>query len=290
MLPEYEMLMPETLPEALGALQAHAPDVAPVAGGTNLIADMRCRRHSPAVVVDVARLESLRGIREEDGVLVLGAGTTLTEVLRSPLVAEHAPVLTQAAALFANPLIRNRATVGGNLADASPAADTAPPLLVLDAEVELQSAEGTRRIPLETFFVHVRRTVRRPDELLTALHFPVPGARSGMAFHKVGLRKADAISVLSVAVRVDLDGEGRCEAARIALGAVAPRPLRVPEAEALLQGERPSEALIAEAAQLAMRACSPIDDLRGPADYRRRVVGALVRRLLVLAVEQAGKE
>lgn len=280
MLPKFEMLMPETLPEALEALQANAPAAAPVAGGTNLIPDLRSRRHTPALVVNVACLDEMQGIREENGSLVLGGCVTLAEVLRSPLVAEHAPVLREAAALFANPLIRNRATVGGNLADASPAADTAPPLLVLDAEVELQNAAGARVVPLDDFFVHVRRTVREPGELLTTVRFPKLGPESGTAFHKVGLRKADAISVLSVAVRVDRDEAGACTAARIALGAVAPRPLRARAAESLLEGEALTEELVAEAARLAGEASQPIDDIRGPADYRRRVVEALVRRLL----------
>lgn len=280
MLPEFDFLQPKTLPDALSVLAG--ADVMPIAGGTNVIADLRAGKHEPVVLVDLSRLAELRGVRRENGHLVVGGGTTITELLRDPLIAQHAPALAQAAQVFANPLIRNRATVGGNLVDASPAADTAPPLLALGAEVELASAAGTRRVPLADFLVGVRRTLRRPDELLTAVIWPIPGERSASAFRKLGLRKADAISVLSAAVAVTFDGAGRCACARIALGAVAPRPLRAAAAEAVLAGEKLTPAVIGEAARLAGEAASPISDIRGSAAYRRQVAEVVVRRLLEL--------
>ncbi len=280
MLPEFDLLRPTTLPEALEMLTGAG--AMPIAGGTNVIADLRAGKHEPTALVDLSRLAELRGVRRENGHIVIGGGTTITELLRDPLVAEHAPALAQAAQVFASPLIRNRATVGGNLVDASPAADTAPPLLALDAEVELTSAAGTRRVPLADFLVGVRRTLRRPDELLTAVRFPAAtdDGRRMTAFHKVGLRKADAISVLSAAVAVAFDDAGRCASARIALGAVAPRPLRATVAEAVLAGEKLTPAIIAEAARLASEAASPISDIRGSAAYRRQVTEVMVRRLL----------
>jgi len=153
-------------------------------------------------------------------------------------------------------------------------------LLVLGAEVELVSRQGTRRVPLEDFFVHVRKTVRRPQELLAAIRWPVPTDRSASAFRKLALRKADAISVLNAAVNVERDGAGRCRQARIALGAVAPTPIRAHEAEEALRGQQLTPATIAEAARLAAEATQPIDDIRGSAAYRKRVVEVLVRRLL----------
>lgn len=280
MLPEFDLLRPATLPEALDMLIGTG--AMPIAGGTNVIADLRAGKHEPAALVDLSRLAELRGIRRENGCVVVGGGTTISELLRDPLIAEHAAALTQAAAIFANPLIRNRATVGGNLADASPAADTAPPLLALDAEVELASAAGARRVPLADFLVGVRRTLRRADELITAVRFPAAtnDGRRTTAFHKVGLRKADAISVLSAAVALTFDGAGRCAAARIALGALAPRPLRAAAAEAILAGEKLTPAVIAEAARLAAETASPISDIRGSAAYRRQVTAVVVRRLL----------
>ena len=256
----------------------------PVAGGTNVLVDLRAGKHQPRALVDIARLPGLRGIQRANGHLVIGGGTTISDLLNDPLIAEHAPALKEAAAVFANPLIRNRATVGGNLADASPAADTAPPLLALDAEVELASQGETRRVPLADFLVGVRKTLRRHDELLVAVRFPVPPAGSANHFQKVGLRKADAISVLSAAVAVTCDAAGRCTAARIALGALAPRPLRATAAESLLVGQRLTPAAIAEAARLAGEAARPIDDIRGSADYRRQVTEVIVRRLLEKAL------
>ena len=280
MLPEFIAVQPTALPEALELLVDDG--VLPIAGGTNVVADLRAGKHHPRTLLDLTRVPELRCIYADGDRVVVGGGTTISDLLRDPLVFEHAAALAQAAAVFANPLIRNRATVGGNLADASPAADTAPPLLALDAEVELASAHGTRRLPLADFLVGVRRTLRRPDELITAVRFPVTtnDERRTTAFHKIGLRKADAISVLSAAVAVTCDGAGRCTSARIALGAVAPRPLRATAAEAVLTGEKLTPAIIAESARLASEAASPISDIRGSAAYRRQVTEVVVRRLL----------
>jgi len=278
MLPEFDLLRPKTVSEALGML---AEDVAMlIAGGTNVLVDLRAGKYQPKALIDIARLSGLRGIRRDNGHLLIGGGTTISDLLIDPLIAQHATALKEAASVFANPLIRNRATVGGNLADASPAADTAPPLLALDAEVELATLDGTRRVPLVDFLVGVRKTLRRPDELLIAVRFPLSSSGTVSHFQKVGLRRADAISVLSAAVAVTCDAEGRCTAARIALGALAPRPLRATAAETLLIGQKLTPAAIAEAARLAGEAARPINDIRGSADYRRQVTEVIVRRLL----------
>jgi CO/xanthine dehydrogenase FAD-binding subunit len=273
------------MPEALAFLAEYGADALPIAGGTNVVVDLRAGKHEPRTLMDITRLPGLRCVQRDNGHLVIGGGTTISDLLFDPLIAQHAAALREAAAVFANPLIRNRATVGGNLADASPAADTAPPLLALDAEVELASQGGIRRVPLADFLVGVRKTLRRPDELLTAVRFPVPPA-SGSASHfqKVGLRKADAISVLSAAVAVTCDAAGRCTAARIALGALAPRPMRATAAETVLVGEKLTPAAIAEAARLAGEAVRPINDIRGSADYRRQVTEVIVQRLLMQVV------
>jgi carbon-monoxide dehydrogenase medium subunit len=297
MLPEFELLLPRSLAEALDMLAEAGPEARPVAGGTNLIVDLRAGRHAPPVLVDVSRLEELRGIRRENGQVVVGGATSLADVLASPLIAQYGRPLHEAARVFANPLVRNRATVGGNLADASPAADTAPALLALGAMVELVSLRGTRCLPLEEFFTGVRQTRMWPGELLTAIRWPVParfageagaeagaearpGPRSAGGFYKIGLRKADAVAVLSAAVQVEFDRSGRCAGARIALGAVAPTPRRVPEAENMLVGQVLARELLAEAAAKCADAASPIDDVRGSAAYRRRVTAVIVRRLL----------
>jgi CO/xanthine dehydrogenase FAD-binding subunit len=280
MLPEFDLLMPEALPNALNLLVEGAPDTTPLAGGTNLIPDMLVGGGRPRVLMSIAGLNELRGIRRDDGHLAVGGGVTISELLDDPLIARHAPLLRDAAAVFANPLVRNRATVGGNLVNASPAADTATPLLALGAEVELDSVEGSRYVPLEEFFVGVGKTVREPQELLVSVRCPVPSAGSVGAFRKLALRKAGAISVVSVAVMVSSNGDGHCERVRIALGAVAETPVRARMAEDLLCGQSLTPESIAQAARLSAEATSCIDDIRGSASYRERVVGVLVGRLL----------
>ncbi len=281
MLPEFDMYVPKTMSEALGQLAGGEAE--PVGGGTNVVVDLRSRRHVPKALIDLSRLSELKGIRREDGYVVAGGGVTVAELLASPLVRKCAPPLIEAARLFANPLVRNRATLAGNLADGSPAADMAPPLLALDAEVELVSLHDCRRVPLAEFFSGVRRTVRRADELLSAVRWPAPGPAARFGYTKLGLRQADAISVISVAVRLETGADGTCRTARIAMGAVAPTPLRALAAEASLAGKLLDSETIAEAARLAGEATQPISDLRATASYRRRVAEVLVRRLLIEA-------
>jgi len=282
MLPNIELLTPQTLPEALEILAAAASDVMPLAGGTNLIVDMRSGYTRPSVVVNISKLKELRGIRRENGHLVVGGGETVAELLESPLIAQFAPMMVEAAAAFANPLIRNRATVGGNLVNAAPCADTAPPLLALNAEVVLTSKDGVRHVPIEEFLVDAFKTVRRPQELLTAVRWPVSPPHSAGAFQKMGLRKVTCMAKVDVAVMVESDGDGRCQEARIALGAVAPKHFRVHAAEELLRGQPLTADRIAEAARVTAEAARP----RSGSEYKRGVVEALTRRLLTRVVDE----
>lgn len=286
-LPAFELVQPRSLRDAIDAL-ATAPGMEPIAGGTSLLVDLRGARVKAETLLDLGRIDELRGITTDSHELVIGAMATIADVLKNPAVAEHAPLLVEACRLFASPLVRNRATIGGNLAYASPAADAAPPLLALDAVVELRSVRGRRQVTLAEFFKGVRKTARKPDELLVGIHIPraVPGTLS--AYRKLGLRKADSISVASVATRVVVDMAGRCQAARIALGAVAPVPLRVAKAEAALTRHGLTVEAAADAAKLAAEATSPIDDVRGTAAYRRRVTETLVKRVLLELVEKGG--
>lgn len=279
MLPEFELLMPGTLSEALEMLAEGDGSVKPIAGGTNVIVELRDGRRY-GTLMDVSRLAELRGIRRENGHMVIGGGTTMTELLADPLIAEHGLPLREAAATLGSPLVRNRATVAGNLADASPAADSAPPLLVLGADVVLMSRTVTRRVPLDQFFVGPNETLIRPQELLVAIRWPVPPPDSRGTFHKIGLRQALACSVITVAVAVEGDENGDCQEARIALGSVAPTPMRARAAEEVLRGQRLTEERIAEAARLAAAATRPINDVRSTAAYRRRMAEVLVGRLL----------
>ena len=280
MLPEFDLRVPQTLPEALALLAKAAPDVLPVAGGTDVIVGLRATRRAPSQLISLGKLVELVGVRLIDNHIVVGARATIADLLSAPIIQEHGGSLTAAASQFANPLIRNRATVGGNLAAGSPAADMAPPLMVLEADVALRSLSGSRWIPLDEFFTGVHQTERRPDELITAIRWSGPPTGARFAYYKLGLRKADAVSVISVAVGVVVGSDGVCSDARIALGAVAPRPIRAKEAEACLRGKPLTVEGVAQAARLSGEAASPIDDIRGSAAYRRRTVETLVRRLL----------
>jgi carbon-monoxide dehydrogenase medium subunit len=282
---EVTFFRPETLQEALKLLAQRTPDGKPLAGGTNIVVEMRDGHHANKSLVDLSRVRELHGIQRQNGYIVIGGGTTITELLEHPLVGVHGSPLKESAAVFANPLIRNRATVAGNLVDASPAADTAPPLLALGAEVQLVCETSTRWMSLEDFIVGVRKTQLKPDELMLAVRWPVPGPRSAGAYYKLGLRKADAISVISAAAMLECDEEKRCTLARIALGAVAPRPIRTHAAEDFLQGKKLTEETILEAARLSAEAARPINDIRGSAAYRKRVTEVTVKRLLTRSAE-----
>jgi CO/xanthine dehydrogenase FAD-binding subunit len=282
---EIELYRPQNLTEALTLLGQHGPHGKPLAGGTNLVVELRDGRHNCKSLIDLSCLKELRGINLQDRYVVIGGGTTITDLIDHPLICTHANILKEAAQLFASPLVRNRATVAGNLVDASPAADTAPPLLALNAEVQLMSLVASRWIRLEDFITGVRTTLLQPSELMFAIRWLVPSARSAGAYAKVGLRKADTISVISAAVMLQLDDNGLCNQAAIALGAVAPKPFRAHTAETLLLGKILEPGLIAEAAHLAAETSHPIDDIRGTATYRKRVTVVTVRRLLVRAAE-----
>ena len=280
-----DALSPASLEEALTML-ASRRDAIPIAGGTNVVVAVREGVHWGKALVDVSRLEELRGVRRQGDEIVVGGGTTLAAILASDLIAAEGRPLHQAARAFANPLVRNRATVAGNLVDASPAADTAPALLALGADVALTSVQGERWVPLNEFFLGPNQTVRRPDELLIAVRWPVPPPRSAGAFHKLALRKGTACSVLSVAVMIQLDGHGVVARARIALGAAAPQPIRARAAEEALVDGRLTSTTIGVAAGLASEAAQPIDDVRSTGDYRRRMVAVVTRRLLAQVMDE----
>jgi len=285
MINDFEFTRPADMPEALEAL-AHNGRVVPVAGGTNILVNLKRAPLEADLVVDLTGLEELTPISENSGSVRMGAGFTFARLLEWCPGGAIEGLMHPMCVAFAGPLIRNLATVGGNVCDASAAADISPPLLALDAVVELESAaRGRRTLPLTKFFQGVRRTARRPDELLTALEFPCPAEDERWFYYKLGKRKADAISIVSLAMTVRLE-QGKVEQARIALGAVAPVAMRTPETEALLLGETLDEAVINAAAATAAREARPIDDFRATGAYRRQMVEALVRRGLTEIAQQ----
>lgn len=277
MINDFDFCRPGSLAEALDVVSQEGKTV-PIAGGTNVLVNMKQAPLEAEWVIDLTQIEDLREMQADGETLRLGAAVTLARVLGWRPGGAGEGLLRPMAESFAGPLIRNLATVGGNICDASPAADCSPPLLVLDARVKLESASrGERWLGLEDFFLGVRETARRPDELLTSIEFPRPRPDDRVFYYKLGKRKADAISIVSVAMLLRLES-GIVEDARIALGAVAPVAIRARKAEQVLLGDRPSASVLMEAATTAAAESRPIDDFRAGAAYRRSMVETLVLR------------
>lgn len=250
-----------------------------IAGGTDLMVQITGELGpAPARVLDIWRLDELRGISFDDGSLVLGALTTYTEIRRSPLVAEHLPALAEAAATIGAAQIQNRGTIGGNAVNASPAGDTLPVLLATDAELVLGSRRGERQVGAAEFWTGYRQTARADDELLLRIRIPLPAGRQ-VRFRKVGTRRAQAISkvVLALAWRPDA---GVWREVRVALGSVAPTPVRVRRTEAVLEGAAPRRETADHAAATVAAEIAPIDDVRSTAEYRRIVTARVLHREL----------
>ena len=274
---EFDFTQAQDQAEALERL-AEPAVVMPLAGGTNLMVNLKRAPLQADQIVDLTRIQSLKSINENNDMVQLGAMVTFTQLLAWRPGGSLEALMRPMAAAFAGPSIRNLATVGGNICDASPAADVSPPLLALDARVKLECAGGeSRQLPLDEFFHGVRSTALRPDELLTTIEVPRPNTADQAFYYKLGKRKADAISIVSIAIALRRESD-KVQHVRIALGAVAPVAMRAHKAEAALLGGVLSESAITAAATAAVAEVSPIDDFRASADYRRRMVDVLVRR------------
>ncbi|MBA2720371.1 MAG: FAD binding domain-containing protein [Chloroflexi bacterium] len=280
---------PTSLADAYAVLAGSTADdpITPIAGGTDVMVRITGEIGAPpARMVDLSRLDALRGITVDGGAVILGARTTYTEIRRSDACREHLPALVAAAATIGAAQIQNRGTLGGNIANASPAGDTLPVLLVLDAEVIVGGARGERSIPVADFWVAYRRTALAPDELILRIRIPVAGGREAR-FRKIGTRRAQAISkvVLALAWR---EGPGAATAGparawtdvRLALGSVADRPIRARATEAVLEGVAPTPATANAAAEALAAEIHPIDDVRSTADYRRAVAARALHRMI----------
>jgi carbon-monoxide dehydrogenase small subunit/xanthine dehydrogenase small subunit len=267
---------PRTLADALALLATGG--WRPIAGGTDALVERAAGIVDPRGYLDLAAIDELRGIRVEDGALVLGAAVTYAELRRNRLVVEHAPVLAEMAAEVGAAQIQNRGTLGGNLATASPAGDSLPVLLALDAEIVVGSRRGERTIPAASFFPSYRRTALAADELIVRIRVPVRPDRHA-AFRKVGTRRAQAISVVVLAVAWRWEA-GTWRDVRVALGSVAPTPIRARATEASLDGAPPTAEVAAVAAATLGAEITPIDDVRSTAEYRRAVAGRVLHRIV----------
>jgi len=277
----HDLLTVATLDEALEALKQKGDQARIVAGATDLILEMeRGVRKGIMLLVDVSRIPGQDQISlDENGIIHLGPLVTHNQAAASKLIQESAFPLARACWEVGSPQIRNRGTIAGNLITASPANDTISPLIALGATITLRSTTGTRVVPLEQFYLGVRKTVMQPDEMLVDISFPALKPNQRGTFIKFALRRAQAISLINVAVIVTMDGE-TVRSAAITLGAVAPTIIHAVEAEKFLEGQSLTEDVIKEAAILTMMASRPISDVRGSAGYRRRMVEVSTRRAL----------
>ncbi len=272
---------PKTLAEAREALARGAMKVA---GATDLLVIDHATGREHAAVLDVLGIRELQGIRVDHDGLNIGASSTFTHIRQSAEVARHTPLLSAAAATIGAAQIQNRATIGGNIANASPAGDSLPALLALGALIVIAGPHVRRTVPYNAFHPGYRQTVLRPDELIERVIVPLPSP-SVQVFRKVGTREAQAISKVMVAFASDPPGHHGLENVRLAMGSIAAVPMRLHEAEALIESEPLSAALADRVAAFIERTISPIDDVRSTADYRRHVAGQIVRRLLLNLLE-----
>ena len=282
----FELALPQSLDDCLKILAQHGGRARPVAGGTDLLPQMKNGVLKPALVVDLSGIARLRQMQNGDG-LRIGAGVTARELEVSPAARGAYLAIAESAALVGSLQVRNLATIGGNLCNAAPSADMAPPLLALEAEAVVAGLRGERRVPIADFFTGVRKTVLAPDELLVELVVPPPGPHSGGQYLRHTPRRELDIAVVGVASQLTL-ADGRCTRARIALASVAPTPVRAVAAERSLEGQAVTPAAIERAATLAVEAAKPISDQRGSAEFRRHLVRVLTRRTLATARERAG--
>ncbi len=270
---------PRGVDEALDYLAEYGEKATVLAGGTDLVPRVNYYELLPDIILYVGGIGT-DYIREEDGKLAIGAGTTWSSLITNPLVKARARVLAEAAAKGGCTAIRNAATIGGNIVNASPAADLVAALLALDAEVVIRSAKGKRTAALEGFFTGPGATVLDPDELVTEIR--VPFVKGNGVFLKLGRRRAMTLSVVNTAVRIRLEGTV-CKEARIAVGSMGPTPIRCVEAEKVVTGQPVDPALLDTCAETAITETSPVDDKRASAWYRKKAGRNLVRRALVLA-------
>lgn len=266
------VLNPTSLDDAL-ALRAAHPDARPIAGGTDLMVQIESGSLNPGQILNLWGIKALRGIDETAAGVRIGALATWTDIIASPATQAHAPALVEASQTVGARQIQNRGTLAGNVANASPAGDSLPVLLALDAEVEATGQGGSRRIAMADLYTGYRALSLKPDELITAIHLPLRHAGDRQHFRKVGTRMAQSISKVMLGARVRIEG-GVVSQARIAFGSVAATPIRVPAVEAALVG-KPVDPAAADRLQI-----KPIDDIRSTAAYRNSVARRILRRIL----------
>jgi carbon-monoxide dehydrogenase medium subunit len=286
--PAFEYLRPNTVPEAIAFLQQYGDDAKILSGGQSLIPMMKFRLARPSHLIDINRISGLSYIKEEGGYLKIGGLVREAELEDSPLIRQKYPILFDTSRVIADPQIRNRATLAGNLAHGDPANDHPATMMALGAKIVAIGPQGERVIPVESFFITLFTTDLQHDEIVTEIRIPTPPARSGGAYLKLE-RKVGDFATAAVAAQLTVDQEGTCQKAGIALTNVGAIPIKVAKGEEFLRGKKLDETNITQAAQLAAEAAQPSSDLRGPEEYKRGLVKELTRRALVRAYERASQ-
>ena len=286
-LPAFEYHTPSTVSEALDLMTRFMGRARFIAGGTDLLIAMKNREATPEHLISLSGIRAMKGL-SYNGQLRIGAFTTLAEIERfEPVKKEFLP-LRDAVYVMASSQVRNLATIGGNLCSAVPSADTAPPLIALNASLTILGPSGERKVTVEDFFTGPKQTVLKANEIVTTITIPKPEAGASGCYLKLMRRHAMDLALVGVAACLKLDANKVCTEARIALGAVAPTPIRVPEVEAQLVKKELGEAVVAEAAKIAGTQCRPIGDIRASLEYRCSMVEVLTRRAIMEAARRIG--
>lgn len=288
LMPRFQYHEPKSLDEAIGLMDEVGDDAALLAGGTDLLVNMKKGKLSPKHVVSLSRIEEMNQVKRDHESLWIGACVTVADLREHDEIKADFCGLAEGAGSLGSPLIRNLATVGGNIVTARPAADLVPPLIAYGARVMLWKKGRERTLPLEEFIQGPGRTVIEPGEILASVILDEPPPFSGGGYVKLGLRKSLEISIVNVAAFLALNSpSGPIQEARVVLGAVAPKAVRSPSAENALIGREPYEALFLKAGEKAAAEATPIDDFRGSAEYRREMVKVLTKNALKKAYEEA---
>jgi aerobic carbon-monoxide dehydrogenase medium subunit len=283
----FELALPESLDDCLRLLAQRGPETKLLAGGTDLLPQMKNGVVIPKRVIDLSGVARVKILECDAKGLRIGSAVPARQVEQDTRVRDTYTAVAESAALLGSVQVRNLASVGGNICNAAPSADMAPPLIAMEAQAVIAGPKGERRVPLSDFFTGVHKTVVGPDELLVEIFVPAPGPHSGGCYIRHTPRRELDIAVVGVASQVTM-ANSVCAKARIALAAVAPTPVRATAAEAALEGKALTPELIERAADLAGQAAKPISDQRGSADFRRHLVRVLTRRTLTTALARAG--
>lgn len=274
---QFKYISPENKEEALKILKEEGVNACIVAGSTNILPDIKIKKLSPKILIDITAIEELKGIDKKKNKICIRPLTTIAELINSELILKEGKILIQTAQEFADPLVRNNATIGGNLVTASPAADIAVPLLTLDALIKIESVKDKREVKLKDFFLGPGKTVLQDDEMIVGIEFEKSDINKNGYFIKLGQRKAMAIAISSVAVNLEVR-QNKIIRIRVAAGSVAPMPIRLTGVEEFLKNKEIKNRLIEEAINKVSEEVNPISDIRASEEYRRYISGILFKR------------